>query len=221
MEHLSVFPKSFDVSKSSSTAEKPEELSDLQSDSNTSSISSGRYYTSNFTASGIFLGFSEVKFILSDGQDSEMMETEPVPAKVERGKHVLDKIFVHVVIILVIIVYINMGCTIDLTVIAQVLRRPIAPLIGLATQFVFMPLCSYGLGYFFLSNTPSLWLGLFVTGCSPGGGGSNMWTYLLGGSLDLSVTMTFISTLSAFVFMPFWIWLLGDTIYAGKGYFCC
>lgn len=38
-------------------------------------------------------------------------------------------------------------------------------------------------------------LGLFVTGCAPGGGASNFWTILLDGNANLSVTMTFLSTL--------------------------
>ncbi|MPC35337.1 P3 protein [Portunus trituberculatus] len=54
-----------------------------------------------------------------------------------------------------------------------------------------------------------MWLGLFLTGCSPGGGGSNIWTYLLGGSLDLSVTMTFISTVTAFAALPIWVAVAG------------
>lgn len=41
-------------------------------------------------------------------------------------------------------------------------------------------------------------LGLFFTGCSPAGGASNMWTVILGGNLDLSVTMSTTSTLAAF-----------------------
>ena len=36
-------------------------------------------------------------------------------------------------------------------------------------------------------------LGYFASGCAPGGGSSNMYTYLLGGDVSLSVTMTFIS----------------------------
>jgi hypothetical protein len=40
-------------------------------------------------------------------------------------------------------------------------------------------------------------LGLFVTGCSPGGGASNYWTIFLGGNANLSITMTFISTIGA------------------------
>lgn len=41
-------------------------------------------------------------------------------------------------------------------------------------------------------------LGLFFTGVSPSGGASNTWSVILGGNLDLSISMTTISTLKAF-----------------------
>lgn len=56
---------------------------------------------------------------------------------------------------------------------------------------------SYGVGYALFSDS-ILRFGLFTFGSSPGGGASNMWTVLLGGNLNLSITMTFISTLAAF-----------------------
>jgi sodium/bile acid cotransporter 3/5 len=72
---------------------------------------------------------------------------------------------------------------------------------------------AFGIGKLFLDDSPIEQLGLFLTGCSPGGGASNIWTLTLGGNLDLSVTMTTISTLSAFVMMPAWILTLGSTIF--------
>lgn len=39
---------------------------------------------------------------------------------------------------------------------------------------------------------------MFFAGVSPAGGASNIWTVILGGNLNLSVTMTTISTLAAF-----------------------
>lgn len=74
---------------------------------------------------------------------------------------------------------------------------------------------SYGLGFALFYSRPELWLGLFLTGCAPGGGGSNMWTYILGGSLDLSICMTFFSTIFAFAAVPLWTWALGPSIFPG------
>ena len=47
-------------------------------------------------------------------------------------------------------------------------------------------------------DEPLYRLGMFMGGCVPGGGASNMWTHLLGGTLDLSIMMTFASTMTAF-----------------------
>lgn len=41
-------------------------------------------------------------------------------------------------------------------------------------------------------------LGMFFTGVSPSGGASNVWSVLLGGNLDLSISMTTINTICAF-----------------------
>ena len=43
----------------------------------------------------------------------------------------------------------------------------------------------------------SLALGLFVSGCVPGGGASNFWTLLMDGNVHLSITMTFISMIAS------------------------
>ena len=44
---------------------------------------------------------------------------------------------------------------------------------------------------------PGIALGLFALGCSPGGSGSNAFSYLLGGDVSLSITMTLVSTVAA------------------------
>lgn len=57
---------------------------------------------------------------------------------------------------------------------------------------------TFGLGYLIFPNDPALHLGMFITGVAPGGGASNIWTFILGGNLDLSLAMTTISTLFSF-----------------------
>lgn len=57
---------------------------------------------------------------------------------------------------------------------------------------------SYFLGLILFPNNVEMQLGLFFTGVSPSGGASNIWSVILGGNLDLSISMTTISTFSAF-----------------------
>ncbi|KPJ21410.1 Uncharacterized sodium-dependent transporter yocS [Papilio machaon] len=86
----------------------------------------------------------------------------------------------------------------DWPTVKDVIRRPIGPLIGLCGQFLFMPLMCFGLGFLIFPTLPEMHLGMFCTGVAPGGGASNIWTFVLGGNLNLSLAMTTISTLSAF-----------------------
>merc|ERR1719245_636406 len=150
-----------------------------------------------------------------DGSQIAQPSVEPLKLTVTRSKakKTASKIFGYSVAVLISFAYINFGCALDLNVMKEVLRKPVGPAIGFITQFIFMPLCSFILGYIFPWSSPEMRLGLFVTGTSPGGGASNIWTAMFGGNLDLSVTMTAVSTFSAFFMMPLWIFTLGATIF--------
>ena len=60
----------------------------------------------------------------------------------------------------------------------------------------FLQQLGFGLGQAF-SLENALAFGLLTMSCSPGGGSSNVWVNLLDGDLDLSLTMTTISTFAA------------------------
>lgn len=165
-----------------------------------------------FGLTGRFLGHTSVKLRACDAQNKTCVETVPAKVKVLRVKSVLDDIFIGCVSVLLALNYINMGCSLDMGIVKETLRKPKGPAIGLISQYIFMPLVSFGLSYAIFEN-PNMRLGLFTVGCSPGGGASNMWTYLLGGNLNLSITMTFLSNCLAFITMPFWLFTLGRVIF--------
>ena len=48
-----------------------------------------------------------------------------------------------------------------------------------------------------LFEEPIYRLGLFTLGCCPGGTGSNFWTLMFNGDINLSITMTAVSTIAA------------------------
>ncbi|PAA48376.1 hypothetical protein BOX15_Mlig023656g1 [Macrostomum lignano] len=121
-------------------------------------------------------------------------------------------------IILVVAIVFCMGNSIELRVVLRLVKRPVALSIGWACQFLLMPHLGLAVGQLLLlalaqfSSFPSpkaLAFGLLTYACSPGGGGSNMWTYLLDGDLDLSMTMTFFSSICAFFMMPLWLFVYG------------
>jgi sodium/bile acid cotransporter 3/5 len=165
-----------------------------------------------FNISGKFLGFDTVQAKVVKNS-KEIMASRDLSVAVVRRKTIQSKLFSYSVAVLISLAYINLGCALDLQVVKKTLKRPIGPAIGFICQFLIMPLLSYGLGFVFGSKATAMRLGLFVTGTSPGGGASNIWTVMFGGNLDLSVTMTAVSTFAAFFMMPLWIFTLGATIF--------
>ena len=152
-----------------------------------------------FNVSGVFLGKTVVK--VNPPQDAPIngpMRPAEMPVTVTRPTRVIDKAFTISVAVLVAIIFVNFGCALDWALVKQMLKRPIGPLIGMTSQYFVMPLVSYLLAHLLFPESPAMKLGMFFTGISPGGGASNVWTVLLGGNLNLSVTMTTISTLAAF-----------------------
>jgi len=92
------------------------------------------------------------------------------------------------------------------------LMRPLAPVAGMFCQYICMPVMAYLIGYIFLSDNIYARYGLILVGCSPGGSFSNFWAAIWGGDLDLSVTMTFCSTVASFGLTTFWVWLFGKYV---------
>lgn len=130
-----------------------------------------------------------------------------------KGKRLVDSIFDYSVSAFIALMYICFGATLDFSNVKLILKKPVGPIIGFVSQFVFMPLASFGFGLLLFPNAPILALGLFFVGISPGGGGSNVWSLLLGGNLNLSITMTTLSTILAFFSIPLWMLLLGPILY--------
>mgnify|MGYP005857025401 CR=1 FL=1 len=103
--------------------------------------------------------------------------------------------------LLLVVLMIGMGATLTVDAFREVLRRPRGPLLGLASQFGWMPLVAYllakGLGL-----PPEMAVGLIVVGCTPGGTTSNLFTYYARADLALSVSMTALSSIAAVALMP-------------------
>ena len=69
---------------------------------------------------------------------------------VVREHRAIDNIFISVIVIIIVLANVGMGCKIDLEVIKEVTRRPIAPAIGMGCQYIIMPLVSI-LRFLFIS----------------------------------------------------------------------
>jgi len=86
-------------------------------------------------------------------------------------------------------------------------------LIGVFSQFVFLPLCSFFIARTLLHDKPALGIPLIVTASSPGGSYSNWWTSLFNGDLSLSVAMTTVSSILSIGFLPLNLFIYIEAAY--------
>ncbi len=103
--------------------------------------------------------------------------------------------------VLLIVLMMGLGSTLTLANFREILRRPKGPLIGLASQFGWMPLVAFALATL-LELPDAMAISLIVVGCTPGGTTSNLFTYYAKADVALSVSMTAISSVAALVMMP-------------------
>nr|CAO77899.1 solute carrier family 10, member 3 [Mus musculus] len=95
----------------------------------------------------------------------------------------------------------SFGCKVELEVLKELLQSPQPMLLGLLGQFLVMPFYAFLMAKVFMLPK-ALALGLIITCSSPGGGGSYLFSLLLGGDVTLAISMTFISTVAATGFLP-------------------
>lgn len=107
-------------------------------------------------------------------------------------------------------IMLGMGATLSTADFASAIRKPKAVAIGLVLQFLLMPLLACATGKL-LDLPQEQYIGLVMVGCVAGGTASNVITYLAGGDVALSITMTACSTAAGIVLTP-----LASALYLGK-----
>ncbi len=116
---------------------------------------------------------------------------------------------------LLVVLMAGMGASLTMNDFREVLRRPRGPLVGLLSQYGWMPLIAFGLCKV-LGLPDDLAISLIVVGCTPGGTTSNLFTYFAGADVALSVSMTALSTIAAVVLMPLTLYIYASG-YASAG----
>ncbi len=106
------------------------------------------------------------------------------------------------------IIMFGMGTAMSLDDFVGVVRMPKAVFIGIACQFIIMPLLGFSLSHLF-NFPPEIAAGLVLIGCVPCGLASNVMSYLANANLALSITLTAVATLLAPLMTPFLMRMLG------------
>ncbi len=107
-----------------------------------------------------------------------------------------------VLAISLIIIMFGMGLSLTLPDFKRVVTYPKAMVIGLACQFITLPLIGYLIATS-LDLSPTSAIGIMLLAACPGGPTSNMLTYLAKGDLALSVSLTAVASLLSILTIPF------------------
>ena len=107
----------------------------------------------------------------------------------------------NLIVPLIQIIMFGMGTDLSVRDFTRVLSMPWPVLVGFVLQFLVMPLSGWAVTRLF-GFEGALAAGVILVGAAPGGVASNVITYLAGGNVALSVTMTACSTLAAPVMTP-------------------
>jgi BASS family bile acid:Na+ symporter len=92
------------------------------------------------------------------------------------------------------------------------LGRPSQIYLGVLTQYSVMPLLGFAAASLAVWQgvSPTLALGFIIVGCAPGAMASNVITYLAGGAVAFSISMTMLATILSPLLTPTLVELLGN-----------
>ena len=103
--------------------------------------------------------------------------------------------------LMIFVIMLGMGASLTPRDFTLALKRPYGLMIGVVSQYGFMPL----IGFILASVLPvsdTIKIGILIMACMPGGTTSNIFTYFSKGNLALSVLMTVTSTVFGVILIP-------------------
>uniref|UniRef100_A0A8C3VIP1 Hepatic sodium/bile acid cotransporter n=1 Tax=Catharus ustulatus TaxID=91951 RepID=A0A8C3VIP1_CATUS len=119
-----------------------------------------------------------------------------------------------ILIVVLLIIMVSLGCTMEIAKITAHLRRPKGVAIAIMAQYSIMPLTAFMLGKLFQLGTSES-LAILICSCCPGGNLSNIFSLALRGDMNLSVVMTACSMVLAIGLMPLLLYLYSGGLYEG------
>ncbi|NXI94778.1 NTCP protein, partial [Psophia crepitans] len=115
------------------------------------------------------------------------------------GQQATDKALNAILIVVLFVIMVSLGCTMEIAKITSHLRKPKGVAVAVMAQYGVMPLTAFVLGKLFqLDATESL--AILICGCCPGGNLSNIFSLALRGDMNLRTQDTHFTTLIIKIF---------------------
>mmetsp|Transcript_18364 Transcript_18364/g.39708 ORF Transcript_18364/g.39708 Transcript_18364/m.39708 type:complete len:515 (-) Transcript_18364:16-1560(-) len=145
----------------------------------------------------------------ADGDPWRLLESASSINSTRRLDTVAESEWFHILAqiissLLLFILIFGMSATVDVQHLREQVHNKFAILIGVATQFIIMPLLGF-VSVILLKDhglTEPMAISLLIVTASPGGSYSNWWCSMFNADLALSVTMTAISTMISTIMLP-------------------
>ena len=103
--------------------------------------------------------------------------------------------------LMIFVIMLGMGASLTPRDFTLALKRPYGLMIGVVSQYGFMPLIGFILASILPVSDPIM-IGILIIACMPGGRTSNIFTFFSKGNLALSVLMTVTSTVFGVILIP-------------------
>lgn len=100
------------------------------------------------------------------------------------GQQATDTALNVILIVVLFIIMVSLGCTMEIAKITTHLRRPKGVAIAIMAQYSIMPLTAFILGKLFQLGTSES-LAILICSCCPGGNLSNIFSLALRGDMNL------------------------------------
>ncbi|KAF1554810.1 Sodium/bile acid cotransporter, partial [Eudyptes schlegeli] len=115
------------------------------------------------------------------------------------GQQATDKALNAILVVVLFVIMVSLGCTMEIAKITAHLRKPKGVAIAVMAQYGIMPLTAFVLGKLFpLGATESL--AILICGCCPGGNLSNIFSLALRGDMNLRTQDIHFTTLIIKIF---------------------
>ena len=118
------------------------------------------------------------------------------------------------VAVALILIMLSMGLELGIDDFRRIWSIPRPALVGLASQLLLLPCLGFAFARF-SGLPPELAVGVVIITACPGGAPSNIFTYIAGANVALSVTLTAVSSMITIVTIPLWV-NLGLEIFLGE-----
>lgn len=175
------------------------------------------YIISKVKLQADFIGHAILKASLSSTDNTTLLsggKNDNLLVEVVQDEGVWGLVFKISVPLVIIISYINLGAQIDTENMKELVKKPKTIILGFALTVLVMPIISWAIGRWLLSDQLLYRVGSFVYACGPAASASTLWTVMLKADKELSVGLQVISTFGALFTMPMLLFLMDRTMQA-------